>query len=101
MHSHPKMETQQEKREQWNVLGIDEGMTPENWLSHEEQGCANRGLLSHPSGGQMIKRPHAKQEHNEVDKVLDIHWLQAWKDLFSRLFEEGCEHHESRTIIFK
>src|SRR5215217_1571723 len=76
-------------------------MTPENRLRYEEQGCADCRILSHPPGSQMIKCPHAKQEHNEIDKVLDIHGLQVWQDLFPRFFKEGCEHHERRTVIFK
>src|SRR6476659_751859 len=76
-------------------------MAPKKWLGDEKQGRAKRSFLTHPTGRELIERPHPDQESYEIDEVLDINRLCSRKDLFPCFFEYGCEHHESRAIILK
>ena len=76
-------------------------MSPKKWLSKEKKGRAKCSILTHPLSGKMVERPNSNQERNEIDEVLYVHCLHSREDLYSHLFDDGREHHESRAIVFK
>src|SRR5215213_8771616 len=101
MHFQSQIDTEQEKGKERDILWINEGMPPKKRLADEKKGSAKGSTFTHPASSKVIERPHAYQEGNEIDKVLDFHWPCIRKNLCAQLFEEGGEHHESRPIVFK
>src|SRR5215212_185929 len=100
MHFQSQIDTEQEKGKERNILWINEGMPPKKRLTDEKKGSAKGSTLTHPASSEVIERPHAYQEDNEIDKVLDFHRPCTRKNLCSRFFEEAGEHHERRAIVF-
>ena len=101
VHSQPQVDRQQEKRQQRNVFWVDESMSPEDRLGHEQQRRAKGSVPAHPARGKLVERPHPKQEHQEINEMLHIHGLESGNNSRQRFRDEARDHQKSRTIVFE